>query len=470
MKQRIIQARRIAYTHRMDEQHDERLVYSVSGLVQEARECLELSFPLLWVEGEISNLSQPASGHWYFTLKDESAQLRCAMFKGRNRLVDMQPQQGDQVLVRGRIGIYQARGEFQMVVEHMEEAGAGALQRAFEQLKARLQKEGLFDESHKQPLPGNPRRIGVITSATGAAIRDILSVLRRRYPLGELIIYPVPVQGEAAAPAIVRALAIAAQRNECDVLILARGGGSLEDLWAFNEEAVARAIHACPLPTVSGVGHEVDFTIADFVADQRAPTPSAAAELVSPDIRDWQQQLLQRLRQLQRGQNTVLEQRGQGLNWLLHRLQQQHPGRRLEQHMQRLDEVEQRLLRSQQNSLQQRRHQLERLQAGLKAASPAHRIENGYQRTGTLLQQLTTAMQQRQQRQAQRLAVAGRALDSLSPLQTLARGYAIATDSQGRNLTRAQQARTGDELRLRLLEGALDCSVTAVHAAKNRPS
>ncbi|MGB1582064.1 MAG: exodeoxyribonuclease VII large subunit, partial [Nevskiales bacterium] len=365
----------------MQEAQDNRLIYSVSSLIQEARECLELSFPLLWVEGEISNFSQPASGHWYFTLKDSQAQIRCAMFKGRNRLVDINPQQGDQVLVRGRIGIYQARGEFQMVVEHMEDAGAGALQRAFEQLKAKLQKEGLFNDDHKQPLPARPQRIGVITSATGAAIRDILSVLRRRYPIAEVIIYPVPVQGDAAAPALVRALQTAEQRNECEVLILARGGGSLEDLWAFNEETVAQAIYACPIPTVSGVGHEVDFTIADFVADQRAPTPSAAAEMVSPDIQDWTRQLLLRLQQLQRSQQNQLASRTQNLQWLQHRLLQQHPGKRLEQHMQRLDEVEQRLARSQAQTLQRQEQRLSQLKSSLRALSPLHRITQEKQRT-----------------------------------------------------------------------------------------
>ena len=447
----------------MQEAQDNRLIYSVSSLIQEARECLELSFPLLWVEGEISNFSQPASGHWYFTLKDDQAQIRCAMFKGRNRLVDINPQQGDQVLVRGRIGIYQARGEFQMVVEHMEDAGAGALQRAFEQLKAKLQKEGLFDDSHKQALPARPKHIGVITSATGAAIRDILSVLRRRYPIAEVIVYPVPVQGDAAAPAVVRALQIAEQRNECEVLILARGGGSLEDLWAFNEEAVARAIHACPIPTVSGVGHEVDFTIADFVADQRAPTPSAAAEMVSPDIQDWARQLQLRLQQLQRGQQGQLAQSSQSLTWLQHRLQQQHPGMRLEQHMQRLDEVEQRLSRSQLQLLQKQDHRLAQIKSNLRALNPSHRIAQQSQKTQALLQQLVAAMYKNQQTQAQRLAVAGRALDNLSPLRTLERGYAIALDSNGRSLTKASQTKPGDALKLRLYEGMLDCEVTATH-------
>lgn len=259
-----------------------REVFTVSQLNDEVRALLENQFPLIWVEGEISNLARPASGHLYFSLKDDAAQVRCAMFKMRNRLLDFQPENGQQVLLRTRVSLYPARGEFQLIVEHMEAAGDGALRRQFELLKRRLSEEGLFDPESKLPLPMVPERLGVITSPTGAAIRDILSVLKRRFPGIPVLIYPVPVQGAEAPAAIVKALRTAAARHECDLLIMARGGGSLEDLWAFNDEAVARAMHACPIPIVSGIGHEIDFTIADFVADQRAPTPSAAAELVSP--------------------------------------------------------------------------------------------------------------------------------------------------------------------------------------------
>lgn len=440
----------------------DRLIYSVSRLLQEAKECLELSFPALWVEGEISNFSRPASGHWYFTLKDDTAQIRCAMFKGRNRLVKVEPQQGSLVLVRGRIGLYVVRGEFQMVVEHMEDAGAGALQRAFEALKSRLEAEGLFESAHKLPLPATPRCIGVITSATGAAIRDILSVLRRRFPLGEVIIYPVPVQGDAAAPAIVRALQIASQRNECDVLILARGGGSLEDLWPFNEEGVARAIYDCPIPTVSGIGHEVDFTIADFVVDQRAPTPSAAAELVSPDSDAWRARLARGVAQLGRMQLARLAQVRQRQDWLGHRLLQQHPGRRLEQHMQRLDELEQRLCRSQLARAAQEGHRLERQQQRLHSASPIHRINQHQQQAVMFRQRLLTAWQHQRDSANRQFAVAARALDSLSPLKTLERGYAVATH-KGRLVRQARQLEVGDSLQLRLHEGALDCRVDRLH-------
>lgn len=396
----------------------ERTIYTVSRLNEQVKDLLEHSFPLLWIEGEISNFTSPASGHWYLSLKDEQAQVRCAMFRGRNQTAGFLPKNGMQVLVRARVGLYAPRGEFQLILEHMEQSGEGALRRAFEQLKQKLQAEGLFDETRKKPLPAIPRSIGVITSPTGAAVRDILNVLRRRYPLGEVVIYPVPVQGTEAAPAIVRALQVAAERQDCDVLLVARGGGSLEDLWAFNEEIVARAIHACPLPVVSGVGHEIDFTIADFVADLRAPTPSAAAELASPNTGEWRA-LLERLPlQLAQVQNRRLQQFGQRQTFLAKRLSQMHPGRRLEQLMQRLDEFEQRLLRG----------------------------------TGRALEKKTHA-----------LALLSGVLDRLSPLKTLERGYAIASLNSGHVVTDATAVRLGDKLALRLHRGDLDCEVTGIH-------
>src|SRR5690606_35272474 len=265
----------------------EREILSVSQLNRRAKQLLETHLPLLWVEGELSNVSQPSSGHWYFTLKDDQAQVRCAMFRNRNMLVRFKPQQGQQVLVRARVSLYEGRGDYQLIAEHMEEAGTGALQRAFEALKAKLGAEGLFDEARKRPIPTLPRHIGVITSPTGAAIRDVLTVLERRFPSIPVTVIPVAVQGKESAPQIVRALELANRCGLFDVLLLTRGGGSLEDLWSFNEEAVARAVAASQLPVVCAVGHEVDFSIADFVADLRAPTPSAAAELMTPDGEDW---------------------------------------------------------------------------------------------------------------------------------------------------------------------------------------
>ena len=262
-------------------------VYTVSRLNLDARAILEEAFSTVWIEGEVSNLARPRSGHMYFTLKDESCQVRCAMFRMHNRTLSFAPEDGMQVLAHARVGLYPERGEFQLIVQYMEEAGAGALRRAFDALKNRLGAEGLFDAGHKRPLPVLPRCVGVVTSPTGAAVRDVLSVLGRRFPAVPVVIHPVPVQGAGAAEAIARMIDLACERSECDVLILARGGGSLEDLWSFNEEVVARAMHRASIPIVTGVGHEVDFTIADLVADLRAPTPSAAAESVVPDASEW---------------------------------------------------------------------------------------------------------------------------------------------------------------------------------------
>ena len=267
----------------------ERDIYTVSRLNREVRVLLERGFGTLWIEAEISNFARPSSGHWYFSLKDANAQVRCAMFRQRNYLSTFTPKDGQKVLVRARIGLYEPRGEYQLIVDHIEDAGRGALQRQFEELRARLAAEGLFAAERKRPLPGLPVRIGIITSPTGAAVRDILHVLARRFPAIGVLIYPVQVQGAQAAADIVAALELAGRRADCDVLILARGGGSLEDLWAFNDERLARAIVASPIPIITGVGHEVDFTIADFAADVRAPTPSAAAELVVPDAQEWLQ-------------------------------------------------------------------------------------------------------------------------------------------------------------------------------------
>ncbi|HQR52883.1 MAG TPA: exodeoxyribonuclease VII large subunit, partial [Burkholderiales bacterium] len=351
-----------------------REVFSVSRLNREARALLERGLGTVWLEGEISNLSRPGSGHWYFSLKDAAAQVRCAMFRQRNLLVRFPVKDGAQVLARGRVSLYEARGEFQLVIEHLEEAGEGALRRRFEELKQRMQAEGLFDAQHKQPLPALPRRIGVVTSPTGAAIRDILHVLRRRFPAIPVLIYPVAVQGEAAPREIVQALGLAAARRECDVLIVARGGGSLEDLWAFNDEAVARAIFACPIPVVSGVGHEVDVTIADFVADERAPTPSAAAERVVPDRAEWLRSLAATYRRLGLAMRRRLGDQRQALLQREQRLARVHPGVVLRQHAQRLDELEGRLRLATRGRLERATSRLAAVHSLLLRASPALRV------------------------------------------------------------------------------------------------
>jgi exodeoxyribonuclease VII large subunit len=435
-------------------------VYTVSRLNREARLLLETSLPLLWVEGEISNLARPSSGHLYFSLKDAAAQVRCAMFRLRNQYLAFTPKDGMQVLARVRVSLYEGRGEFQLIVEHMEEAGDGALRRAFDELKRRLAAEGLFEEARKRPLPPWPRRIGVITSPTGAAIRDILSVLRRRFPSLPVLLYPVPVQGAGAGAEIARRIRQASQRAECDVLILARGGGSLEDLWAFNEEVVARAVHDCAIPVVVGVGHEIDFTIADFVADRRAPTPSAAAELVSPNGEECLERVLRLEARLLGLTQDRFARKGEHLGWLVQRLQQQHPGQRLQRRAQRLDEIEQRLLHAQRAHLRHARARLGELTAQLHRYLPIDALARLEARRENLAQRLHNALQLALERRRQRLAAAGRALDTVSPLATLGRGYAIVTRAADGTVVRAaREVEIGERVAARLAEGSLLCRV-----------
>lgn len=440
-----------------------REIYTVSRLNREARALLEVSFPLLWVEGEISNLSRPSSGHLYFSLKDEAAQVRCAMFRPRNQYLSFTPKDGMHVLARVRVGLYEGRGEFQLIVEHMEEAGFGALQRAFEQLKNRLAAEGLFDPARKKPIPSLPKRIGVITSPTGAAIRDILSILRRRFPSIPVLIHPVPVQGAGAAEEIARMIRLASRRRDCDVLILARGGGSLEDLWAFNEEVVARAIYDCTIPLVSGIGHEIDFTIADFVADQRAATPSAAAELVSPNRADWAGRVEQLKLRLATRMQAILARKGENLVWLEKRLAQQQPGQRLERQAQRLDELEQRLKHAQRVHLRQAHAKLGELTAQLHRHIPVHRLLQLQSRCENLAQRLHGGLHRAFEQRQQRLALLSRALDAVSPLATLGRGYAIVARAEDGTLVRSvRQVSAGERIETRHADGTLICQVEQV--------
>ncbi|WP_423823675.1 exodeoxyribonuclease VII large subunit [Salinisphaera sp. SPP-AMP-43] len=434
-------------------------VFTVSELNQAARDLLEQSFGLLWVEGEISNLARPRSGHVYFSLKDGDAQVRCALFRNKARLLRVALDNGAQIRVRARVSLYAARGEFQLIVEHAEDAGAGALQRAFEQLRAQLDAEGLFAAARKRALPAAPARIGVITSATGAAIRDVLSVVSRRYPLGALRLFPVAVQGEAAAPAIVRALARAGERSDCDVLLLVRGGGALEDLWAFNEESVARAIVACPIPVVSGVGHEVDVTIADLAADMRAATPSAAAELVCPDLSAHAASLSRLAATLEQRTSGRLNAARQQLVGLEQRLARQSPIRRIEVAAQRLDEAEQRLARIARTQLDSRRRHLQLVEDRLYRATPKRRIDQAQTRLAGLSQRVERAGITQVRQADQRLRVAARALHSVSPLQTLERGYAIARDAQGAILRDAEAVAVGETVAIDLARGQLDCEV-----------
>jgi exodeoxyribonuclease VII large subunit len=366
------------------------------------------------VEGEISNFAAPASGHWYFTLKDREAQVRCAMFRARNGQVGFRPRDGQQVMLRGRVSLYEPRGDYQLLAEAMEDAGEGALRREFEKLKARLAAEGLFDAALKRPLPAMPRRIAVVTSPTGAAIRDVLHILARRFPPAEVLIFPTPVQGAAATDSIVAAIDRVCANGGCDVLILARGGGSIEDLWCFNDERVARAIRRAAIPVVTGIGHEIDFTIADFAADLRAPTPSGAAELVVPDRGTLLAGVRGFLGRLQQSVQRQLRHAVQRHEQLAARLQRAHPGSRLQQQVQRLDELDLRLRR----------------------AWDVHRT-----------------------RVAQRLLLAQRALDAISPLATLQRGYAIVTGPGGQVLQNAEQVRAGDVIEARLAQGRISARV-----------
>jgi exodeoxyribonuclease VII large subunit len=440
----------------------DRDIYTVGRLNREVRQLLDHGLPLLWVEGEISNFSRPASGHWYFSLKDRDAQVRCAMFRGRNAVLRMTPRDGQRVLVRARAGLFEARGEFQLVVEHLEDAGVGALQREYELLRAKLEAEGLFDPALKRPLPRAPGVIGVVTSPTGAAVRDILHILRRRFPAARVVIHPAAVQGKEAVPQLLAAVALASARAECDVLIVARGGGSLEDLWAFNDESLARALRAAPMPVVTGIGHETDFTIADFVADVRAPTPSGAAELVTPDGAAWRAGFAALDARLQQLATRRLRTEGEHLARLQRRLALTHPGARLQQGAQRLDELEQRLAGHLRFTLSEARLRAQRTIARLRDASPALALQRLGHRHALLDARLRASLPARLAALAQRHALAGRTLHAVSPLATLERGYAIVLREDGELLRDTADAPVGTRIEARLSRGRLRATVDEI--------
>jgi exodeoxyribonuclease VII large subunit len=439
----------------------DRDVYTVSRLNREARALLERGLGVLWIEGELTNFSQPSSGHWYFTLKDRDAQLRCAMFRQRNFGLKFTPSAGLHVLARGRISLYAPRGEYQLIIDHLEEAGLGALNRQFEQLKTKLAAEGLFAAARKRALPKFPRRVGVITSPSGAAIRDILNILRRRFPPARVLIHPTSVQGAAAVPEILAALNLAVVRSECDVLIVARGGGSIEDLWAFNDERVARAICASPIPVVSGVGHEIDFTIADFVADARAPTPSGAAELVVPEGKACLEALVRIGERLSFAMRRELRALTALFDATERRLALAHPGARLTQQEQRLDDVEQRLVNAMRSSLLGTSHRLAELWADLLHCAPDEAVNEFRLKHDALATRLRHAVHGLLSAAEHRLAIAGKTLDTVSPLATLGRGFAIVTRARdGTLVTDASTIQTGDEIEARLAKGKLKARVT----------
>jgi exodeoxyribonuclease VII large subunit len=434
---------------------------SVSELNRQAKKLLEQGLARLWVEGEISNLARPASGHLYFSLKDESAQIRCAWFRQRQRGPSHNIKNGDQMLALGRVSLYEARGDYQLIVEQLEDAGEGELRRRFEELKKKLAAEGLFAESEKQAVPHLPKRIGIVTSPSGAAVRDVITVLKRRFPAVPVVIYPTAVQGEWAPAQITEAIATAIQRAECDVLIVTRGGGSLEDLWSFNEEIVARSIAACPIPVVSAIGHEVDFTITDLVADLRAPTPTAAAELVVPDQADWQRQLDTKAARIADLGRRYLEDRFQTLDYLSRRLTQSSPATTLARQGDWLRNLQMVLAGVIRHDLSSRVHNLATVRSRLLQLSPALRVQQSIGKLGELQQRLNVSGAAVVASRQQRLMLAATALDSVSPLATLGRGYSIVSDTvSGKILTDASAVKVGTEIRAQLAQGALQATVS----------
>ncbi|WP_433924669.1 exodeoxyribonuclease VII large subunit [Vreelandella sp. 21] len=432
---------------------------SVSQLNQRAKQTLERDVGEVWVEGELSNVSRPASGHIYFTLKDDRAQIRCALFRQRARFVAAPMRDGDQVKLRGRVSLFEPRGDYQLIADAVQAAGLGELLAAFERLKAQLEGEGVF--ANTRPLPFPPRKILILSSASGAAIRDVLAVLAARWPLADVTLIPVPVQGTEAAPAMISALGLLNRQARLDpdqdVVLITRGGGSLEDLWAFNNEHLARAIFHSRLPVMSAVGHEVDVTLADFAADMRAPTPSAAAERLVPDQHALKQQLTQAENRLQRAMQARLERDSQRLDTLRARLR--HPGEQLEHQRQHVTALCQRLQRAMQQTVQQQQVRVTQLSKRLASQDMVrlHRVEQ--ERVSQLQRRLASAMQRALEVRQARLSSAARELNAISPLAVLGRGYAIAQDEKGHVIRRAEDTAPGQKLSLRLGEGRLNVEV-----------
>ena len=439
-------------------------VLSVSSLNKMARGLLESNFPAVAVNGEISNLATPASGHWYLTLKDKNSQLRCAMFAGRNRFVRFKPQNGNQIIVWGKLSIYEGRGDYQLIVDSMEEAGDGALRRAFEELKEKLQVEGLFSEEHKKKVYSYYDHIGVVTSSSGAAIQDILSVFERRFPATKITLFPVAVQGGDAPSGIIRAIELANQHQQklgIEALIVGRGGGSLEDLQAFNEESVARAIFSSKLPITSAIGHEIDFTIADFVADLRAPTPSAAAEQMSPDQAEYFDTFAAYRADLTSRLKTILLQAKKNLHWLAKQLKR--PDRRLQEHAQNLDRLENQMQLAIRNQITIQNGELKHLQQSMLSNSPINRVKilsiQLQKITEDFKQFITKAVSQTQSQ----LAELTRSLSAVSPLNTLARGYSITYDDNNQVIRSAENVKAGSTVVSILEKGNIESTVKSIN-------
>ena len=475
-------------------------VFTVTELNRRVRQILEGEFPLIVVQGEISNLSAPGSGHLYFSLKDEQSQVRCAMFRNRAQMLAFKPKNGDKVQLHARVSLYEGRGDYQLIAETMEEQGRGALIRAFEALKHRLKEEGLFDRSYKKALPPIPDVIGLVTSPTGAAVKDMITVLKRRFPLAEVVIYPAVVQGTEAPDSIARAIELAHLHGTADLLIVGRGGGSLEDLWAFNDERVARAIFTSHIPIVSAVGHETDITISDYVADLRAPTPSAAAELVSPDLDQWQHWLQQAESKIEQSMQRVLQEHQQQLDYLEHRYQRcyqgllqqdqllgqleqrltqamqqrlqrdkqqlqvyrsqlRHPKEQMQQQQAQLENLSKRLHFSFQRQEQKTQQQLEQLSQRLLRASPDKKQQQLSDNLSRLEQRLYKSVQNQLDKQKQTLAQLSHSLETVSPLATLSRGYAIVEDTNGEIIRHTDHVAVGDTVTAKLAQGKLVCQV-----------
>ncbi|MFQ3244021.1 MAG: exodeoxyribonuclease VII large subunit [Arenicella sp.] len=435
-------------------------VYQVSQLTDEMRRLMEISYPEIWIEGELSSLSTPASGHLYFSLKDERAQLRCAMFKGRASINSYKPKAGDLVRVRAKISVYSARGDLQCIVQHIEEAGEGILQRRFEELKAALNQQGLFAQDHKQSLPAFPKHIGIVTSPSGAAVRDIVSTLKRRCPGVPITIYPAVVQGDSGAKSIINAIRDAVAHQRCDVLLVSRGGGSLEDLWCFNDEGVAREIYACPIPIVSGVGHEVDVTISDLVADLRAPTPTAAAELVSPNTEQLLNQLESIKFRLPRSFERFIQRRAQQVDFTGRQLV--HPRQQLKHNSDKLDRIASRLTLNINSSISKPTIAADNLIKRLRFQNPRRLVDNKALSMSIISQRLQRATNSKLSSVQKATHNLGGQLHLVSPLATLDRGFAIARDQQKEIVRSTKQLSADDKISIQLSDGHVDCDVIEV--------
>ena len=441
-------------------QTSNRTILTVGDLNAEVNQLLNQGFPLLWVEGEISNLVRPSSGHLYFTLKDSKSQIRSAMFRNRNMKLSIKPENGMKVLVRGRVGLYEPRGEYQFIAEHMEDAGVGQLQKQFELLKQKLSNAGLFDEQYKKEIPEYPKRIAIITSPTGAAIRDIINVLERRSPQTHVLIYPVAVQGEASKTEIETAIRRADMDDSCDLIIIARGGGSIEDLWSFNEENVAKAIYNANTPIICGVGHEIDFTISDFVADLRAPTPSAAAELATSDRDQLLTETIQTRLWLEQTINRSIKQKRQDFEWLESRLLLQKPANKIQQQTQRLDELDSRLKFQLDKYLEKKQLQLDTLNSRLQSNLPQRKIVEQSQKLAHIDAKLLQSMTNRLNIVQSKFQIQMAKLDAISPLKTLDRGYSITKDKKtGSLITSVTHAQLDQNILIKLKDGEISAKV-----------